>query len=111
MSRTADAYVMPSVSAIIRESGRLSPGSSYGRDQVQAKENFFIRLMRRSFVMVGGLIVLAVFVGIIGILTFSISYAAESPTIATLRSQEIPSDGITRVYAPATERSMEVVSP
>lgn len=110
MSRTIDPYAMPSAITMVNESGRRSRGG-YGAVNVVTRESIVVRLTRGIFKSLGYVILGLVFVGILGVVTYTISYAADSPTIATLRTQEIPSDGIVRNTAPAKERSMEVLSP
>lgn len=94
-------YVMPKVSVIMRDSGKLSAGMSYVYDYGYAKparKSLAETLVFGTFSFIGFIITMALFVLSVSLTSYMLVNAANSPTVVHMKTQSVPSDGIEREY-------------
>lgn len=107
MSAQKVTYEMPSVSVIIRESGKLSAGSTYGYSLAPQRVSMVERLMSGTFNLFAFLIGMALFVASVSLTSYLLVSLTFSENFVSMRSQEIPSDGIVHVIEDTPERTIE----
>lgn len=99
VSENKVTYVMPKVSVIMRDSGKLSAGMSYDYGYIRTvKKPIVERLLRGTFTFFGFCISMSLFVLSVSLTSFMLVSAANSPTVIHMKTQEVPSDGIERYY-------------
>lgn len=107
MANDRVTYTMPSVSVIIRESGSLSSGSTYGYSFPAQKAPVSQRVLTGTFNFVAFLIGMGLFVASVSLTSYLLVTLTFSDNFVSMRSQEIPSDGIVHIQEDTPDRTME----
>lgn len=83
----------------MRESGKLSAGSTYGYNfPQQQRRSVLDRLLFGTFNFLGFVISMSLFVASVSLTSYMLVSAANSPAVITMKTQDVPSDGIERNY-------------
>lgn len=100
MSAEKVTYVMPKVSVIMRDSGKLSTGMSYdyGHLIAKKKKSTINTVLNGIFGFIGFALGLSLFVLSVSLTSYMLVTASNSPVVLQMRTQDVPSDGIVRDY-------------
>lgn len=93
----SEQYAMPKVSTIIRETGRLSSGSYYtplNTVKESKSRGIMGSVLFYFFNFVSMAVMTMIFVASIALTLFVLDTTANSSTVITMQTQEVPSDGL-----------------
>lgn len=95
----SEQYAMPKVSTIIRETGRLSNGSYYAPLTIETpkkRSGLMANIFFYFFNFVSMAVMTMIFVSSVALTLFVLDSTANSSTVLTMHTQEVPSDGVDR---------------